>query len=58
MNNYMMYVGDQGVYTFTFPLEKKDNCPVCAGGAALTLEVNPSMELQELIDLLLEKRNM
>src|SRR5690606_9424149 len=29
LNNYMMYTGDEGVYTYTFEHEKKEGCPVC-----------------------------
>ncbi|KAJ3290900.1 hypothetical protein HK104_006462 [Borealophlyctis nickersoniae] len=57
LQNYMMYVGDQGVYTYTFSLEKKEECPVC-GSTALKLEVNPEAKLQELIDILLDRREI
>jgi len=51
MNNYMMYNGVTGVYTYTFPYEKKESCPVC-GTVSITYEVNPDLKLEELIDLL------
>jgi NEDD8-activating enzyme E1 len=54
MNNYMMYVGDQGIYTFTFNLEKKDNCTIC-GTSQQTIDVPQLANLQDLIDILLEK---
>lgn len=37
LNNYMMYMGQQGVYTHTFPYQKKEDCMVC-GGAKLTMK--------------------
>merc|ERR1719510_711778 len=32
LNNYMMYMGQTGVYTHTFEYEKKESCMVCGGG--------------------------
>ncbi|TPX60095.1 hypothetical protein PhCBS80983_g01980 [Powellomyces hirtus] len=57
MNNYMMYVGDQGVYTYTFELQKKEDCPVC-GAVAIKIQVSPSATLQDLIDLLLDRKDI
>ncbi|TPX65963.1 hypothetical protein SpCBS45565_g04822 [Spizellomyces sp. 'palustris'] len=57
MNNYMMYVGDQGVYTYTFELQKKDDCPVC-GGKAIKVEINPAHTLQDLIELLMDRKDI
>ncbi|KAJ3109306.1 hypothetical protein HDU97_007800 [Phlyctochytrium planicorne] len=57
VNNYMMYVGDQGVYTYTFELQKKEDCQVCGSGS-LKLSLSPKLTLQELIDLLLDKREI
>ncbi|CAJ0839814.1 4984_t:CDS:2, partial [Entrophospora sp. SA101] len=39
LNNYMMYTGNEGVYTYTFEHQKKPNCPVC-GNQSVTIEVN------------------
>lgn len=47
--NYMMYSGNEGIYTYTFKHEKKDDCPVC-GNAARNLDVDPNWILQELIE--------
>ncbi|KAI8897158.1 hypothetical protein BC833DRAFT_594759 [Globomyces pollinis-pini] len=54
MNNYMMFMGDQGVYTYTFALEKKEACPVC-GSSSITLKIPRESTLQNLIDILLDK---
>lgn len=51
LNNYMMYMGQTGVYTHTFEYEKKPDCMVC-GGAKLTLKRAPDSTLQELLDAL------
>lgn len=29
LNNYMMYSGDDSIFTYTYAYTKKDNCPVC-----------------------------
>lgn len=54
LQNYMMYSGDEGVYTYTFETERKDDCPVC-GNLARNLTVNPNTTLQEFIDSLGER---
>jgi len=51
LNNYLMYMGQAGVYTHTFEYEKKLDCMVCGGGK-LTLERDPSSTLQDLLDAL------
>lgn len=51
LNNYMMYMGQTGVYTHTFVYEKKEDCMVC-GGAKLTLRRPASSTLQELLQVL------
>ncbi|KOS18552.1 NEDD8-activating enzyme E1 catalytic subunit [Escovopsis weberi] len=50
-NNYMMYSGNDSIYTYTFKHERKDDCPVC-GREARPLEVDPDLTLQELLDSL------
>ncbi|KAI3390887.1 hypothetical protein diail_8448 [Diaporthe ilicicola] len=50
-NNYMMYSGNDSIYTYTFNHDKKDDCPVC-GTMARPLQVDPKLILQELIELL------
>lgn len=48
-DNYMMYSGNDSVYTYTFKHEKKDDCPVC-GTRARPIQVNPKATLQELLE--------
>lgn len=56
MDNYMMYTGDDSVYTYTFEHQKKDDCPVCgAGNIARPLQILPGITLQEFIDGLAER---
>lgn len=54
LNNYMMYTGNDGVYTYTFEHQKKPECPVC-GTIAIKIEVDPDMILEDFLDLLKEK---
>lgn len=54
LNNYMMYSGDESVYTYTFTHEKKDDCPVC-GNLARSMDVDPKMSLLEFIESLGER---
>jgi NEDD8-activating enzyme E1 len=53
-NNYMMYTGDEGVYTYTFEHMKKADCPVC-GALAKKLNISPSITLEELIESFAER---
>ena len=50
-NNYMMYTGDDSVYTYTFEHQKKDDCPVC-GNLAKPLQVDRKWTLQDFIERL------
>jgi len=47
----MMYMGGEGLYTFTFEYEKKDDCPVC-GSSTQRFSVNREKTLEELIEQL------
>ena len=53
-DNYMMYTGDDSVYTYTFEHQKKDDCPVC-GNLAKELAVKNSWTLQDFVDHLAER---
>ena len=48
-DNYMMYSGNEGIYTYTFKHEQKDDCPVC-GTVARNLDIDPNWTLQDLIE--------
>ncbi|BGP14408.1 hypothetical protein JCM10213_004532 [Rhodosporidiobolus nylandii] len=57
LNNYMMYTGNESVYTYTFEHQRKPECPVCGGeNVAITQKADAS--LQDLIDFLLEKQDL
>ncbi|PVV01228.1 hypothetical protein BB560_004363 [Smittium megazygosporum] len=54
LNNYMLYVGDIGLYSHTFELENKPNCFVC-GNKSATISVEKTILLADLIDILSNK---
>lgn len=54
LNNYMMYTGEESVYTHTFEHEKKEGCPVC-GNLAMDWHISPEWTLEEFIQKLKEK---
>ncbi|KAF2146870.1 uncharacterized protein K452DRAFT_323927 [Aplosporella prunicola CBS 121167] len=53
-SNYMMYTGDDSVYTYTFEHQKKDDCPVC-GNLARKLDVSPKCTLGEFLEGMAER---
>lgn len=53
MNNYMMYSGDDSVYTYTFEHHRKPNCAVC-GNNLQHMTVSGEKTLDEFIELLRE----
>ncbi|KAL2134128.1 hypothetical protein VTI74DRAFT_951 [Chaetomium olivicolor] len=50
-DNYMMYSGNDSIYTYTFKHERKPDCPVC-GETARPLTVERGWTLRELLDSL------
>lgn len=53
LDNYMMYTGNEGVYTYTFEHKKRPDCPVC-GGDVRQLDVAPDTTLARVIEMLAE----
>lgn len=54
LNNYLMFIGDSGLYTHTFEHQKKEDCPVC-GFDQIQLSVHPKLKLRNFIDMLIDK---
>ncbi|KAI9254467.1 hypothetical protein BDA99DRAFT_518490 [Phascolomyces articulosus] len=54
LDNYMMYTGNDGIYTYTFQHQKKPECPVC-GQIAASAELDREMSLEDLIESLKER---
>ncbi|SPN96855.1 probable ubiquitin-activating enzyme [Cephalotrichum gorgonifer] len=48
-DNYMMYSGNDSIYTYTYSHERKDDCPVCNSGSR-PLEVDQDMLLGDLVE--------
>jgi len=44
MNNYMMYVGTDGVYSHTVEYEKDSSCMMCSPGIAHEMSLNATLE--------------
>ncbi|OMJ21107.1 NEDD8-activating enzyme E1 catalytic subunit [Smittium culicis] len=49
LNNYMLYVGDSGIYSHSFELEKNPDCLVC-GNASHSIKFDKNSTLEDLID--------
>lgn len=52
-----MLIGTEGVYSYTFEHEKRDDCPVC-GGEALDFLINPELTVERLIEMLVERQDV
>ncbi|KAF7323075.1 E2-bind domain-containing protein [Mycena chlorophos] len=57
LNNYFMLIGTDGVYSYTFEHEKREDCPVC-GGTALEFPISADLTVAALIELLLERQDV
>lgn len=52
-----MLIGTEGVYSYTFEHEKRDDCPVC-GGQALEMTLSSETTVENLIEILIEKQDV
>jgi hypothetical protein len=57
IDNCRMYTGDEGVYTYTFELERKPDCPVC-GTQAAKITMKQDAKLADLIETLAERQEL
>lgn len=57
LNNYMMYTGNEGVYTYTFEHEKRQDCPVC-GGESREFAVGRDWKFERVLEILRELPDM
>ncbi|ORY28035.1 hypothetical protein BCR39DRAFT_468765 [Naematelia encephala] len=57
LNNYMMYVGNDSVYAYTFEHERRPECPVC-GGESIIAEVGKDWTLEKLVDWLAARQDL
>uniref|UniRef100_A0A1B6K7X0 NEDD8-activating enzyme E1 catalytic subunit n=1 Tax=Homalodisca liturata TaxID=320908 RepID=A0A1B6K7X0_9HEMI len=54
INNYMVFNDLDGIYTYTYEAEKKENCLACSQVAKCLEIPNGEMKLQEVVDWLCE----
>lgn len=52
-----MYIGTDGVYSYTFKHERREDCPVC-GGKSMAIEVGKEWTVDRLIEMLVERQDM
>lgn len=57
LDNYFMYIGTDGVYSYTFKHERREDCPVC-GGESMAIEVGKEWTVDRLIEVLVERQDM
>lgn len=57
LNNYFMLIGTDGVYSYTFEHERRDDCPVC-GGESLDISISKEWTVDRLIEMLIERQDM
>ena len=53
LDNMLMYVGTDSIYTLTSSYEKDPRCPIC--GPEVVLEISPNATLQNVVDALVAK---
>uniref|UniRef100_A0A4W3HGQ6 NEDD8-activating enzyme E1 catalytic subunit n=2 Tax=Callorhinchus milii TaxID=7868 RepID=A0A4W3HGQ6_CALMI len=57
LNNYLVFNDVDGLYTYTFEAERKENCPACSQ-VPQELQFSPSAKLQEIIDYLTQSASL
>jgi NEDD8-activating enzyme E1 len=57
LDNYMMMIGTDGVYSYTFQHEKRPECPVC-GGEVREIEVPEDWTVEQFLESLTERQDM
>lgn len=57
LNNYMMYSGDDSIFTYTYSYTKKPNCPVC-GNFAKNIQAQNWWTLQQFIEEISNKQEI
>jgi len=56
LSNYFMFIGTDGVYSYTFEHEKRPDCPVC-GGDSKDIEVPKEWTLERFTEMLTERQD-
>ncbi len=58
MDNYMMYNGTQGVYSYTYRYEKRPDCPVCGVPTVKEMAFPAESTLAEYLEVLAEDADL
>jgi len=56
LNNYMVFSDIEGIYSYTYAAEKRDDCIACSQSTR-TLDFKPDVTLQQVIDFLKESQD-
>ncbi|KAF8509581.1 hypothetical protein JB92DRAFT_2945814 [Gautieria morchelliformis] len=56
LDNYFMFIGTDGVYSYTFQHEKRADCPVC-GQETHDMDISKEWTLERLIETLVERQD-
>lgn len=54
MDDYMLYNGNEGIYTYTYKNEKREGCPVCGAPPPISMTVSPDTTVEQWRDSLAE----
>lgn len=57
LDNYMMYSGDEGIFSYTYSQSKKLDCPVC-GNEAKPIKTFSNWTLERFIEFIKEQPNL
>eukprot|EP00871_Galdieria_phlegrea_P002978 jgi/Galph1/3681/GphlegSOOS_G2351.1 len=58
LNNYMMFNGEFGIYTYSFENERRKDCPACGRPEPKKICVSPKWTLADLIEVLREDNEL
>lgn len=51
MDNFMMYNGKMGVYTYTYESQRRPDCPVCGAPVPKSMDVNSNSTLADFLEV-------
>lgn len=54
LDDYMLYNGNEGIFTYTYKNEKRPDCPECGSSMPYEYTLDPNMTLQEFREMLAE----
>lgn len=54
MDDYMLYNGNEGIYTYTYKNEKRKECPICGTPPSIHMTITPDTTVEKWRDSLAE----